>query len=119
MAKDFRSISDAFDDPVAHEVHETGWVDRPVIDDHGHKVGKVVDVVYDQQELAPRWAVVDIGVFGAKHYMPLEGAYCSSDGQVVAPFDRAVVKRAPKAQRDHVVGRALAEEIAHHYNPAA
>lgn len=90
-----------------------------VIDEHGIKVGKITDVLYDDRTLAPRWMIVDLGVFAAQHYVPLNDAYQSEDGRLVIPFDKKTVKAAPRASKDHILTRAVEEQLVQHYRLAA
>ena len=90
-----------------------------VIDEHGTKVGKITDVLYDDKTLMPRWMIVDIGVLGAQHYVPLNDAYQSEDGRLVIPFDKKTVKAAPRAGKDHILTRAVEEQLVQHYGLAA
>src|SRR4051794_11337176 len=80
-------------------------VDHQMVDATGTKVGKVTDVIYDEQSLtrAPRWAIVDKGIFHAAHVVPLQGAYRDAEGRLVTPYDRALIEAAPKAPKDHVI----------------
>ena len=90
-----------------------------VIDEHGIKVGKITDVLYDDKTLTPRWMIVDLGVFAAQHYVPLNDAYQSEDGRLVIPFDKKTVKNAPRAGKDHILTRAVEEQLLQHYQLAA
>ena len=90
-----------------------------VIDEHGMKVGKITDVLYDDKTLTPRWMIVDLGVFAAQHYVPLNAAYQSEDGRLVIPFDKKTVKSAPRAGKDHILTRAVEEQLLQHYQLAA
>lgn len=86
-----------------------------VIDPTGHKVGTVSDVVPDAITLEPRWLVVDVGVLHSGHYVPVNGASITQDGEVLVPFDKDTVHRAPKAHGSHVLSLVDEGELASHY----
>ena len=88
--------------------------DRLVINDRGEKLGKVTDVLFDERG-EPRWAVVSAGVLASSHYVPLQRAFTTNDGRVVVPYDKGVVKHAPRAAGEHVLSRELEERLVEHY----
>ena len=96
-------------------------VDHEMVDSTGVKVGRIKDVVYDDQSLTrtPRWAIVDKGVFHAAHVVPLQGAYRDSEGRLVTPFDRALIDASPKAPKDHVITPEVERSVRSHYGVAA
>ena len=88
-----------------------------VIDRHGTEVGTITDVVYDDMTEEPTWGVVSPGLLHAHHYIPLvPPVHVSETGDVVLPYDKADVLKAPKAQRNHVVTPMLRRELEHHYS---
>jgi hypothetical protein len=95
-----------------HPEHHVG---TKVIDTHGHMVGKVADVFYDDRTLEPRWVAINLGVLHRNQpLMPLEETYLSDDGHLVVPFTVDTIKHAPPA---HGVPptQSEASEVAHHY----
>jgi hypothetical protein len=86
--------------PGAESATFTG---QDVVDETGDKLGTVADVISDPSTLQPRWLVVDTGRFKASHYVPVDVAARTMSGDVVVPFNREALKRAPKAGRDHVL----------------
>jgi uncharacterized protein YrrD len=89
---------------------------HPVLDVHGHAVGTIADVVYDQDSELPRWGVVNPGVLHSNHYVPLQPpTYVSDEGAVVVPFEKKVIMHAPKAPRDHIITPDLQRELELHY----
>jgi uncharacterized protein YrrD len=106
-----------------HDIHNQptpapgspGYRGHAVVDEHGSKVGTVTDVVFDDASDRPRWLVVDPGPLQAAHYVPLDGSYLSTKGELVIAFTKRAVKTAPKAGRDHVLTPSEATEVAHHY----
>lgn len=100
----------------------TDFVGHKVVDQHDREIGTVTDVAYDDDAATaggaaerPTWLVVDPGMLRAAHWMPAAGTYRSADGRIVTPWDRELVKHAPKATDDHVVTPRLAHELERHY----
>jgi hypothetical protein len=91
------------------------WTNRPVVDEHLTRVGKVTDVIFGAVGDDPEWATVKTGLL-TERLTPLDGAYISDEGMVVLPFDHKVVKAAPKPPRDHVLSPSLAAEAIQHYD---
>jgi hypothetical protein len=94
---------------------------------HGHRVvdqafvdvGTVTDVVYDNREMEPRWAVVKTGLIGGERYVPLKDSYVADDGRLVVPYYRASIKRAPRPNREHVITTQDEKELRDYYGVAA
>lgn len=100
----------------------TDFVGHTVVDEHDHEIGTVTDVSYDDAAdragsagERPAWLVVDPGMFRAAHWMPAAGTYRSADDRIVTPWDRELVKHAPKATDDHLMTPRLAHELERHY----
>lgn len=101
------------------------YVGHTVVDEHQHEVGTVVDAVYDNDasmagssDEQPMWLVVDPGKFRAAHWIPVTGTYHSASGSIVIPWDRELVKHAPKASGDHLVSDDLRRRLVRHYELA-
>lgn len=84
------------------------------VDQHGSKVGKVSDVVYDETG-HPEWLFVDRGLLHRERVVPVDGAYRTADGDVVIPMDKSEIMHAPPAPKDHVVTRELEAELQQHF----
>jgi hypothetical protein len=104
----------------------TVYTGHNVIDEHGNSLGKVTDVLYDDDigsvdtsnpdaPRSPSWLVVDPGVMRAAHYLPVAGSYRTDDGTIVTPWDKDWVKSALKAHHDHVLTRDERAELIAHY----
>ena len=91
--------------------------DSTVIDDNGHVVGKVVDIVYDESEGNPDFLVVDPGRFRACRYVPVHGSNATVRGDVVVPFARWWVLCSPKAAKGRVISRKTQAQLTAHYGP--
>lgn len=85
-----------------------------VVDPDRRLIGTISDVLYDEQGAA-EWAVVDLGLLRSAHYLPVAAGYMSESGEFVVPFDKRVVKGAPKADRRHVVDASVEGELLRHY----
>jgi sporulation protein YlmC with PRC-barrel domain len=93
----------------------TDLLDRVVISESGDKLGRVTDVLFDNSGQSARWAVVSLGLMSAR-YVPLTHAYTSAEGSVVVPYDKSMVKNAPKADRDHILTPDIEEALVRHYD---
>jgi hypothetical protein len=85
-----------------------------VVDPTHRLIGTISDVVYDEGG-TPQWAVVDLGLLRSSHYLPVAAGYLSQSGEFVVPYDKKVVKTAPKADRGHVVDATVVRELERHY----
>lgn len=83
------------DDPAARRAGAP-FIGSRVVDGHHRWIGKVRDVVCDDQGV-PRWAIVRLGLFQPDHYVPLDNIWLTLDGELVVPFDRRTVTRSPRA----------------------
>jgi hypothetical protein len=90
-----------------------------VVDNQLKTVGTVTDVLFDEREIAPVWAVVRTGVLGGERYVPLADSYVDHEGRLVVPHAKDSIKRAPRARRDHVVTRQVALKVHEYYSMAA
>jgi len=106
-------MSTFHDDTGTHEspMNLTG---HPVVDDHHEKVGTVSDVLYDDSG-EPRWAIVDPGVMRPEKFVPVEGSYLTTEGELVIPYLKDQVKHSPKAPRDHVLDSRTEGMLEEHY----
>jgi hypothetical protein len=91
-----------------------GYRGHDVVDPSHRLIGTISDVVYDP-EGDPEWAVVDLGLLRSSHYLPIAAGCMSEAGEFVVPYDKKVVKSAPKADRSHLVDRTTSIELQRHY----
>lgn len=103
MSNPFRDVPDA---PLTYTGHK-------VLDEAGHEIGKVSDVIYE--DTTPKWLVVDVGLLGVSHYAPAALTFQTEEGDVVASFTKDTVKSAPKAHRNHIVSRETESQLQDHY----
>lgn len=110
--------SSAFDGAV--------YTGHDVIDEQGNHLGRVTDVLYDDDAAPldpagpdgvrrPSWLVVDPGLLRAAHYVPVTGSYRTAEGTIVTPWDKDRVKAALKASHDHILTRDEREGLLTHY----
>jgi hypothetical protein len=108
------------DDSSMATPHPIGDPNAPVLsgheafDDHHEKLGKVTDVLYDEQG-EPRWAVVDPGLLHRERYVPVDGAFMTDSGQVVMAYSKDMVKSARAANRDHILDPVVERALEDHY----
>lgn len=110
----------------AIDATEPDYAGHKVVDEHDHEIGTVVDVAYDDATSGagattetPSWLVVDPGMLRAAHWVPVSGTHRSASGSIVVPWDRDLIKHAPKATDDHRMTPALARQLTDHYELAS
>ena len=89
-----------------------------VVDSDNRLIGTIEDVIYDPAG-EPTWAVVDLGLLHAAHYLPVATGYLTEDGTFVVPYDKKMVKAAPKAHKDHILEPDEEIELLQHYELAS
>jgi hypothetical protein len=94
------------------------YVGQEAIDQHGGKIGKVTDILSDDQTGQPAWAIVNTGI-RAEHYVPLVDSYETEEGRIVLAFDKTTIKNSPKAGREHVLLRSAEDDLRRYYGLAA
>jgi len=93
----------------------TQFTGHDVVSPAGEKIGKAADVIFDEQVNRPAWIRVDQGALHSRHTLvPLQGAY-QSEGQVVVPFDKDMVKRAPKVSLPVMLAGSVKQEFESYY----
>ena len=95
----------------------THYRGHDVVDPDRRLIGTISDVVYDDGG-EPEWAVVDLGLLRSAHYLPVAAGYMTEEGEFVVPFDKRMVKAAPRADRRHVIDAAVHGELLRHYELA-
>ncbi len=99
-------------DPSPHFTH------LEVVDQAGHKIGTVSDVVSDVATLEPLWLIVDVGLMKSRHYLPADSAHQTAEGRLVIPFDKDTVKTASKPNKGHVLSAEDERDLREHYRRA-
>jgi uncharacterized protein (TIGR02271 family) len=91
------------------------WQGATMVDRDGDKVGTVESIYVDDQTGEPEWALVNTGLFGTKSsFVPLAQASGSGD-QVQVPYDKQLVKDAPRVDPDGPLSEAEEQELWRHY----
>jgi hypothetical protein len=103
---------------TAHDSKPT-LTGHTVVDTNLRRIGTVTDVLYDEREQSPRWAVVKTGLVSSGHFVPLAASYVDEDGRLVVPHDKASIRHAPRAGRDHIVTRDIDRKLRDDYGMAA
>jgi hypothetical protein len=72
------------------------WRTLSIVDRDGGTVGSISEFYLDRETRYPTWALVNVGLFGARQmFVPLLGATEISDGLQV-PYEKAQIKDAPR-----------------------
>jgi uncharacterized protein (TIGR02271 family) len=91
------------------------WQGATMVDRDGDKVGTIESIYVDDQTGEPEWALVNTGLFGTKSsFVPLAQASGSGD-QVQVPYDKQLVKDAPRVDTDQHLSEAEEQELWRHY----
>jgi uncharacterized protein (TIGR02271 family) len=91
------------------------WRGATMVDADGDKIGTVESIYVDDQTGEPEWALVDTGLFGTKSsFVPLAQA-SGSGGQVQVPYEKQLVKDAPRVDTDQHLSVAEEQELWRHY----
>src|SRR5215212_1576731 len=91
------------------------WQGRTMVDRDGDRVGIIDSIYVDDQTGEPEWALVNTGLFGTKStFVPLAQADSSGD-DVQVPYDKQLVKDAPRVDPDGHLSEAEEQELWRHY----
>lgn len=92
-----------------------GIAGKTVVGTDGHKIGKIVDVYESTAAEAGTFVTVATGLFGGHaSFVPLKDA--STDGDhVVVPYDKELVKNAPRVDNDEELTSQEEERLYRHY----
>ena len=102
-------------DPIpADTADDTIMSGHLAFDEQHEKIGKVTDVLYDD-EGQPRWAIVDPGLLHKERYVPVDGAFMTESGEVVVAYSKDMVKNARPASRDHILDPVVERALEEHY----
>src|ERR687897_1449439 len=91
------------------------WQDRTMVDRDGGRIGSIDAVYLDDRTGQPEWALVNTGLFGTKAtFVPL--AQATQTGQEVrVPYDKQLVKDAPRIDPDGHLSEAEERQLWRHY----
>jgi uncharacterized protein (TIGR02271 family) len=91
------------------------WEGRTLVDRDGNRIGTIDAIYLDDQTGQPEWALVNTGLFGTKSsFVPLAQA-TQTDQDVRVPYDKQLVKDAPRVDPDQHLSEAEEQELWRHY----
>jgi uncharacterized protein (TIGR02271 family) len=92
-----------------------GWQGRTLVDRDGGRVGRIDAIYLDDQTGQPEWALVNTGLFGTKaSFVPLAQA-TEDHSDVRVPYDKQLVKDAPRVDPDQHLAEAEERQLWRHY----
>jgi uncharacterized protein (TIGR02271 family) len=91
------------------------WEGRTMVDRDGGRIGTIDAIYLDDQTGQPEWALVNTGLFGTKSsFVPLAQA-TQTDQDVRVPYDKQLVKDAPRIDPDGHLSEAEERQLWRHY----
>jgi uncharacterized protein (TIGR02271 family) len=91
------------------------WEARTMVDRDGGRIGPIQAIYLDDRTGEPEWALVNTGLFGTKaSFVPLAQA-TEADGDVRVPYDKQLVKDAPRIDPDRHLSEAEERQLWRHY----
>jgi uncharacterized protein (TIGR02271 family) len=91
------------------------WQGRTMLDRDGGRIGTIDAIYLDDHTGQPEWALVNTGLFGTKaSFVPLAQA-TQSDHDVRVPYDKQLVKDAPRIDPDGHLSEAEERQLWRHY----
>jgi uncharacterized protein (TIGR02271 family) len=91
------------------------WQGRALVDRDGDRIGAIDAIYLDDRTGQPEWALVNTGLFGTKaSFVPLTQA-TPTDHDVRVPYDKQLVKDAPRIDPDGHLSEAEERQLWRHY----
>jgi uncharacterized protein (TIGR02271 family) len=91
------------------------WEGRTLVDRDDGRIGSIDAIYLDDQTGQPEWALVTTGLFGTKSsFVPLAQA-TQTDQDVRVPYDKQLVKDAPRIDPDGHLSEAEERQLWRHY----
>ena len=91
------------------------WQGRTLLDRDGSRIGTIDAIYLDDRTGQPDWALVNTGLFGTKaSFVPLAQAF-QSDNDVLVPYDKQLVRDAPRVDVDQRLSEAEEQRLWRHY----
>jgi uncharacterized protein (TIGR02271 family) len=91
------------------------WQGRTLIDRDGSRIGSIDAIYLDDRTGEPEWALVNTGLFGTRStFVPLAQATQTGD-DVRVPYDKQLVKDAPRVDADQHLSEAEELQLWRHY----
>jgi sporulation protein YlmC with PRC-barrel domain len=94
------------------------FVGEPVVDQEGHRIGKVTQVTYEPNTMTPEWLVVKTSVFGRLRLVPLDAAEDQGD-TIRVPFPKDTVINAPVPEIPGTLATSERMALLSHYRQVA
>ena len=92
-----------------------GWQGRTLVDRDGGRIGSIDALYLDDHTGQAEWALVNTGLFGTKaSFVPLAQATQTGD-DVRVPYDKQLVKDAPRVDPDRQLSEAEERQLWRHY----
>ncbi|HJU01660.1 MAG TPA: PRC-barrel domain-containing protein [Actinomycetes bacterium] len=92
------------------------WEGRILLDRDGGRIGTIDAIYLDDRTGEPEWALVDTGLFGTKSsFVPLAQAF-QTDNDVLVPYDKQLVRNAPRVEPDGHLSEAEERQLWRHYD---
>jgi hypothetical protein len=86
-----------------------------LLDRDGEKIGTIEEIYLDADTSEPAWALVNTGLFGTRRtFVPLRRV-SETDAGLTVPFDKAMIKDAPKVEADGQLTRDEESELHRYY----
>ena len=91
------------------------WQGRTLLDRDGSRIGTIAAIYLDDRTGQPEWTLVNTGLFGTKaSFVPLAQAF-QSDNDVLVPYDKQLVRDAPRVDVDQRLSEAEEQQLWRHY----
>jgi uncharacterized protein (TIGR02271 family) len=91
------------------------WQGRTLLDRDGSRIGTIDAIYLDDHTGEPEWALVNTGLFGTKSsFVPIAQAF-QTDQDVLVPYDKQLVKDAPRVDPDQHLSEAEEQQLWRHY----
>jgi uncharacterized protein (TIGR02271 family) len=91
------------------------WEGRTLVDRDGNRIGPIEAIYLDDRTGQPEWALVNTGLFGTKSsFVPLAQATQTGE-EVAVPYDKQLVKDAPRIDPDQHLSEAEEQRLWRHY----
>lgn len=92
------------------------YIHRAAVDGEGNRIGKISKVYLDDQTGAPKWVLVETGLFGTKDsFAPVHGSRFDEE-LVVLAVSKDQVKDAPNIDRDAHISDAEQDALRQYYS---
>jgi hypothetical protein len=91
------------------------WRGGSLLAGDGDRIGTIEEIYLDADTNEPEWALVNTGMFQTKRsFVPLRDATAAEGGASV-PFEKGMVKEAPRLDPDGQLSKREEAELYRHY----